>query len=434
MAAMVVRSLLICGLLALAALPVRAEDDDEEWTFRRELNERYSLEFRQQVHETIDSGLKWLLANQRPDGSWPSRFGNRYPLGPTALATLTVLKGGVSADDPAVEKAFAYMRKQKLTRTYSVSILLMALDAKYDPAPDPFEVKRESRYADSSKRLPCEENISKADKAWMRAGVKFLIDGQNADGVWRYPAGGFDLSNTQYALLGLKASLRCGIKVSSRVWFDALKFLLDHQETFGPPVIYKANEIRGRYRIEWKEKSLARGFRYVAKTQPITGAMTTAGLAGLIICQGALWKSRKFTGKTRERTRTGIRDAMAWMQHFFDVTRNPVHPGSGNAMAGAGWHYYYLYGLERAGILGRIRYFGEDDWYRDGAEIIFRDQILNKKTKCGYWPSEMGRGPRPSLENTCFAVLFLKRATPAMRTPAITPNHQPSKKAPAPTK
>ncbi len=428
MGAMAFRWLLTCALVVpLLALPARAEDDDEDWAFRRELNERYTLAFRQEVHETIDSGLAWLRASQLADGSWRSQYGGRYPLGPTALATLTLLKGGVVADSPTVQKAFAYMRKQKLQRTYSVSVLLMALDAKYDPAKDPFDIERDSRYATTKKRLPCEENISKADKAWMRAGVKFLVDAQSGDGVWRYPSGGFDLSNTQYALLGLKAALRCGIKVPTRVWLDALRFLLDHQEKFGPPVIYEANEIRGRYRLSWKEKALARGFRYVNTSQPITGSMTTAGLAGLIICQGALWKSRKFTGRLRERTRTGIRDAMAWMQTFFDVTHNPIQSGSGKVVARPGgyWHYYYLYGLERAGILGRIRYFGDNDWYRDGAEIIFRDQVRQKGSDAGYWPfATTGVGQRPSLENTCFAILFLKRATPRMRTPAITPNHK----------
>ena len=37
--------------------------------------------------------------------------------------------------------------------------------------------------------------------------------------------------------------------------------------------------------------------------------MTTAGAAGLMICQSMLWKSRKFTADDRDRTRTAVRDA-----------------------------------------------------------------------------------------------------------------------------
>ena len=89
--------------------------------------------------------------------------------------------------------------------------------------------------------------------------------------------------------------------------------------------MYKANEVRGRYRIEWTERAKARGFRYTRfRKAPVTGSMTTAGLACLIICQSELWKSRRFTGKMRLRTRLAIRDAMAWLQAYIDVTYNPV--------------------------------------------------------------------------------------------------------------
>ena len=59
----------------------------------------------------------------------------------------------------------------------------------------------------------------------------------------------------------------------------------------GEPVLYKANEVRGRYRFEWTERALARGFRYTDQgegppgmqrplgMQQPTGSMTTAGLA-----------------------------------------------------------------------------------------------------------------------------------------------------------
>ena len=191
------------------------------------------------------------------------------------------------------------------------------------------------------------------------------------------------------------------------MFLDALTFLLEHQEKVGRPVVYKANEVRGRYRFEWTEPAVARGFRYKNDKHPISGSMTTAGLSSLIICQNALWKARAFNGKMRKRTRDGIRDAMAWMQAFYDVTRNPVEPAKSGGN-GLKWHYYYLYGLERAGVLGRIRHFGDNDWYFDGALCLLDHQDV-------YWLI-----PR-SLEDSCFAVLFLKRATTNVNAPVITP-------------
>ncbi len=380
------------------------------------LNDRYTPEFRKRVNEAIDRGVRWLLTQQRADGSWPSIHNKNYPMGPTALALLTVLKGGVKPTHPAVTKGFAYLRKLPMKKTYSVAILLMALDAREAPARDPFAVEQVDRYGHTKRKDPCLEHIGKDARAWMKEGVAFLLEHQTGQGVWRYPTKqAFDLSNTQYALLGLKAATRCGLKIPSDVWQAALTFLLGHQEKTGKAVRYRANQVRGKYRITWSEAAQARGFRYVGPKQRVTGSMTTAGLASMIICQGELWSSRRFRGDLRQRTRVGIRDAMAWLQTYFDIRRNPVQPEKGrpgpppDALRGGPNHFYYLYGLERASILGRIRHYGKIDWYEDGAELLMYDQADD-----GSWPQAL-----PVVE-TCFAILFLKRATTRMRVPVIT--------------
>jgi hypothetical protein len=133
--------------------------------------------------------------------------------------------------------------------------------------------------------------------------------------------------------------------------------------------------------------------------------MTTAGMAGLAICQDELWRSRRFTPDMRRASRRSIRDALAWMQDNFDVTRNPGEPSGG-------WHYYYLYGMERAGILARARFMGKHDWYKEGA-----DYLLGAQRSDGSWAT----GGDPQLD-TAFAVLFLKRSTQRTRNPVITPH------------
>jgi len=391
---------LICVLFGSGGLvrPAQAEFGQDERKFQ---NDGYPQELRRRVQEALLKGSNYLLIHQRDDGSWASPYGASYPMGPTALAVLALLKSGVPPGHPRVEKAFSYLRGLPLERTYEVGILLMALDARYDPAPDPFAAEEVDRYGQRVVAEPCADLISKEDLAWMKQGVDFLVKSKTSI-CWRYPSGGYDLSNTQYALLGLKAADRCGLKVPTSVWLDSLSFLLGQQEADGPEVEVRANEVRGAYRIEWKEKAKARGFRYAEAATARTGSMTTAGAACLMICQSMLWKSRKFSAEERQRTRTGVRDALAWMQLHFDVTRNPQGPPQ--------WHYYYLYGLERMGILAHTRYLGRADWYLEGAELLLHDQDASGS----WWDGDV--------VDTCFALLFLKRSSFRTANPVITPS------------
>lgn len=413
-----------------AAPAVRAEKPIDE----QKLDDSpYPAEFRARVNAAIDRGVAWLKPVQRNDGTWKTMYDRGYPMGSTALATLTLLKCGVKADDPAIVRAFAFLQGQPLQKTYEVGILLMAIAAKYAPQRETFAPEDADRYGNVKPKDPCALAISKDDLAWMKRGVDWLIEQQNVQGVWRYPEGGLDLSNTQYALLGLQAANHCGTLVPPKVWLAALEYLTKNQEAYGRPVMYQGNEVRGRYRFQWQEPSLVRGFRYVPgqKENPPTGSMTTAGLAGLIICQTELWGSRRFTADLRLTTRRGIRDAMAWLQENYDVTQNPVQADDKDKAADGGkmpfapfgrmdtWYLYYMYGLERAGILGRFRYLGKNDWYLDGAE-----QLLREQDPQGCWGNVV---------DTCFALLFLKRATSRHGLPVITPSDPAPPAEPAPT-
>ena len=56
----------------------------------------------------------------------------------------------------------------------------MALDAKYDPAPDPFAAEEVDRYGQRVVAEPCADLISKEDLAWMKQGVDFLVKHQTS--------------------------------------------------------------------------------------------------------------------------------------------------------------------------------------------------------------------------------------------------------------
>ncbi|MHC4924244.1 MAG: DUF4159 domain-containing protein, partial [Planctomycetota bacterium] len=81
-----------------------------------------------------------------------------------------------------------------------------------------------------------------------------------------------------------------------------------------------------------------------------------------------------------------------------------TNPGKPN------FHLYYLYALERAGMLAGVEWMGEHDWYGVGAEHLMATQKED-----GSWKDER----RPAT-GTCFALLFLKKGTIPVRRGAIT--------------
>jgi hypothetical protein len=398
-------SLILLLLLAFTLAPAVADDVDEA-----------EKKFLKSVNGAIDRGLLWVVAQQKDDGSWAG-YADGYPMGMTALCWLTVLKCDYPRKAEASERAKKYLwerfRKQHpgSLKTYSVAILMMALEEQHAPLRTRKPAKK-SRYAnvpDARKvKLPA------ADYDWMAKCAKWMVANQTSS-IWRYPGGGIDLSNTQYALLGLAAARRCNVPVRQEVFAKAANYLFAHQEKEGPKVRRIKHVDSGKgyaNRYATSEYDFARGWGY----QPggrATGSMTTAGVSSLAICRSELLGWPGYKGEFAHKMERGIRDGLAWLDRNFTVTRNP---GRG------GWHYYYLFGLERAGILTDQAFIGDHDWYREGATYL-----VGRQDAIGSWNG--GRGGRgradgrtKALCDTCFALLFLRRATVPVKVPrAITP-------------
>ena len=98
--------------------------------------------------------------------------------------------------------------------------------------------------------------------------------------------------------------------------------------------------------------------------------MTCAGISSLILAGSRRYEGLEhLEGETiRDCGKGGFNASLAkgidWLATHFDVKQN-----FGN---GQQWKFYYLYALERAGRLGGVRFFGQNDWYRLGAEEIVR--------------------------------------------------------------
>lgn len=329
------------------------------------------------IDRAIDRGVLYLLSRQLRDGSW-EEYSDTYGSGQTALSLYTLLKSGVPGDHPAVQAGFTWLDHTHPTKTYTVSCQLLAYAA----------------LGDSERRARLEELLA------------LLVDWQ--DGTYGYPghpgseapdpgrralSEWTDLSNTQFAALGLRAAEHAGLGVPTKTWSELLEATLEYQEEPHPTLaaIVGANHTA--------TARLAAGFRYRVPraeerrgpprgAESPTGSMTAAGIAVLEICREGL--GGRLTTKTSLAIDTAQQRALAWFDERFSVEQNP----------GGGWLCYYLYGLERVGALLRLDRIGGEDWYLEGARVLVRDQLAD-----GSW---RGQTLEP---DTCFALLFLERAT-----------------------
>lgn len=89
------------------------------------------------------------------------------------------------------------------------------------------------------------------------------------------------------------------------------------------------------------------------------------------------------------------------MARNFNVTKNPGNQEGGEGQGG--WLYYWLYAVERAGIFYGTEMLGGHEWYVEGARMLLEAQKPD-----GSW---MTPGADHAIWDTCFAILFLRRAT-----------------------
>ena len=101
------------------------------------------------VRTAIDGGIKYLLAEQNPNGSWSPY--PRQPGGVTALCTLALLNSGVEPNNAEIKRALSFLRKielNKLSQTYNVSLQTMALCAG-EPRDDLAKIQKNVNWLES---------------------------------------------------------------------------------------------------------------------------------------------------------------------------------------------------------------------------------------------------------------------------------------------
>lgn len=316
-----------------------------------------------QVKLAIEQGKKYLISRQAQDGSWNVKEGGGpdWKIGVTSLCVLALANSGMTSQDPPLRRGLQFLRKvterdlQHGNETYDTSLLIMALVAGRERSDFP-------RIAAHAHRLEMGQSRRH------RGGWNYRLDDKASAAV---P----DPSNTQFAILGLREAVEIGYSVERESW-----------------------ELAREYWNGWR--SVDGGWGY-GKGGNSRGSMTAAAVASLAIIQQMLQDDE---GVAPDGTPPCCKEppidldlqaGINWLSKNFSVHENP---GYGT------WILYYIYGIERAGRLTGLRFFGDHDWYREGTQYLLQLQIQIDGSWLGVGPGESD----PTVA-TCFSLLFLSK-------------------------
>jgi hypothetical protein len=270
--------------------------------------------------------------------------------GLTALCLYAALAAGEDRQDDRVKRTLEWLAERKMTGTYAVALRASVWA----------ELGSKHKYHDQM----VEDVATLVRGVGGHGGYGYILRDRGGAGRGRNLADNpkirYDNSNTQLAVLGVWAGQRQGVEVPAAFWRLQEKHWRRTQHRDG-------------------------GWGYRDHYGSSYGSMTVAGLASLFICFDSLY-AREYVGCDGNPEYQPLRDGLAWLDEHFTAQENPGKRQS---------HlYYYLYGVERVGLAGGLKYFGGKDWYKEGAR-----ELLSRRRDGGWG----------NLENTAFALLFLAR-------------------------
>jgi len=362
-----------------------------------------ALDFQAEFQAKVDGAIKKGVAFLKGGGS-------------DELVLLTLIHAGrdfVPENDPQLQQGLNAVLTNELTNTYRVALAAMALEeldrVKYQARlwqcaqflvdnqgangqwtygePTPF-------LKDVPTGTPVKANVASGsgkraaldfDPPGKRKPVRLIPVKKRRDG----PASG-DNSNSQYAALGLRACHDAGIVLPEAVIRLAHKWWTDNCSGGG-----SANNNTATGGVP---NAPPRSWGYGGGGE--CGALTAGSIGALAIYDYILDNDE---GKRKSWTRdAAVLGGIAWLAQNFKPNENCGTCDVG--LTPSGILYYYLYAIERAGMLYGTEYFGRHEWYAEGAKVLLKEQKAD-----GSWTNgDQHFGP---VIDTCFAILFLRRAT-----------------------
>jgi hypothetical protein len=351
------------------------------------------------IDDAVKRGLEYLKTAPSPGGHLKDENCDE-------LILLTLIHGGMSEGNPVFKKYLASVEEAPLKHTYKVALKAMCLE-ELDPAKYQVKIAQCAQFlidnqaangqwgygrpTDVSKIV--EDNSVRSgggreDKKPERKGV-VNFGAERAKSVpktWlavqqqRTTGEGGDNSNSQYAALGLRACHDAKIKLPEAVIHLARKWWVESQ--------HPADDGAGKDAVNSGGGARPQGWNYKSHTNDERKpyhAMTAGAVGACVIYEYIL--GRDF--KKDKVTNAGV----AWLGKHFSVNTN----------------YYYMYGLERAGMLYDVESFGGQNWYWKGVPVLLQNQSGD-----GSWGKREDKAE--NTWDTCFAILFLKKATKGVAT------------------
>jgi hypothetical protein len=423
---------LLAGLLLLALRPGKGAADDEE-----DLRGLPVSKQQRNVNKAVRRGVaylkKRLADNSRLYSIGEGRGGGAHP-GAVALAGLTLLECGVPADDPALRRALASVRREapRLTFTYSVAAAILFLDRFNNPE---------------------ERKVDADDRALIRSMALRLIAGQNGDGGWGYYCEALPPAYEKALLKQLRDNAfkpgtfhvpgqQTGRDDNSIGQFATLALWAARKHDV--PVRAPLAATEARYR---RKQNADGSWQYNDRIGFARDTSTCAGLIGLAVARGtddegprprserpagdllldpAVEKGLRHLGgvigrqpslSDWERSRrhrhteelesvlrqmentSDLREKMQLRMRLAMLDQAPLLRGI--YIDGDNWgDLYFLWSLERMAVIYDLKRIQGKDWYAWGADIILASQEDD-----GSWTERF-----PGVPDTCFALLFLRKA------------------------
>jgi hypothetical protein len=315
------------------------------------------------VDRSIKAAVNFLRREQNENGSWAGY--PHYESAQTSLCVLALLNCGLTPQDPTVDRGLKFISGISPNKTYETSLQTMAYCAA-NPV----------KYAALIRR-----NVEWLEAAQIKSG--------ETTGGWSYDKspGRSDTSNAQFAVLALWEAQRA----LQPIPLATMKAARDYW-TSSQALPATKRELNVKTMGGWSYPGINSG-------EPITGSMTCAGIASMVMTEDALDSSdvRIIDGKLQccgdEIDLTPAEIGLKWLDANASITSNP----------NGGYLFYYLYALERVGRLTGQRFFNNHDWYREGCEAILQRQVPAN----GYFSNGGGENDRTT--DTALALLFLSK-------------------------
>jgi hypothetical protein len=400
----------------------------------------------EKVNLAIDRGLYFLEKTQGPLGTWAHEA--KHAVGYAALPGLTMLECGRSPQDPMVKKAAAFVRNHSahLDSTYEISLALLFLDRLGDARDRPLIqtlglrlIAGQSPTGGWTYRCPVLTPLQqrqlfealragdlKSDRLQPALrGLPVLKDldwlpksdpsDQREVATW----GTTDNSNTQFAILAAWTARRHGVPTERTLERLARRFRASQNRTGGWGYGYSSGGDGGRETPQMTcagllglaiGHGLAHDVALARKGPPAAGALPAAlglstaalgsgtypAVAGIALLSPALPDLFPVPPPRKIGLDPLIR---AGFQALYRQVGQPTGRMEGQPKR----NLYFLWSLERVGMLYDLETLGDKDWYRWGAEILVSNQWAQGQWQGGGYP-----GSTPVID-TCLALLFLKR-------------------------